>query len=264
LFGVAETARGSAARSGLLVQANGGTLFLDEIARVPLSLQLKLLRALDYGEVVPVGGDSPLGSRFRVISATKHDLRNLVEAGQFRHDLYFRLCTFEIELPPLRDRRDDIALLADNFAVQFGGQPGAVAKETLAELENRPWYGNVRELRSAMEHAIVLARRGSVMPAHLPPALPNLWESPVPQSGHSREELSIAVSQIAKQLLSDPSTAGTLYDRFLRQIEPPLLATVMSKCGHRCAPAARVLGLHRTTLKKKLTQYEIEELAGGG
>jgi two-component system nitrogen regulation response regulator GlnG len=261
---VAADERGSSARSGLAVQANGGTLFIDEIARMPLPLQLKLLRALDYGEVMPVGGESPLRSRFRVISATKHDLRKMVEAGQFRHDLYFRLCTFEIELPPLRDRRDDIALLADSFALQFGGQPGSLAEETLVELERRPWFGNVRELRSAMEHALVLARHGSVMPEHLPPALPNLWESTALTSGQSRDNFSTAVSQVAKQLLSDPDTAGTLYDRFLQQVEPPLLATVMSKCGQRCAPAARVLGLHRTTLKKKLTQYEIEEVAGEG
>jgi DNA-binding NtrC family response regulator len=264
LFGNAGDARGAASRSGLLVQANGGTLFIDEIARVPLPLQLKLLRALDRGEILPVGGDLPLRSRFRVISATTYDLRKLVEAGQFRHDLYCRLCTFEIELPPLRDRRDDIALLADNFAVQFGGQSGAITEETLAELECRPWYGNVRELRSAMEHAMVLARRGSVIPEHLPPAPPNLWETTVAQSGNTRDDLSSVVSQIAKQLLADPDTAGALYDRFLQQVEPPLLATVMSKCGQRCAPAARVLGLHRTTLKKKLTQYEIEELVGEG
>ena len=100
------------------------------------------------------------------------------------------------------------------------------------------------------------------MPEHLPPPLPNMWQTSLPQSPGGGQDLSSAVSKIAKQLLADPETAGTLYDRFLQQVEPPLLATVMSKCGQRCAPAARVLGLHRTTLKKKLTQYEIEELVG--
>jgi DNA-binding NtrC family response regulator len=263
LFGsVADSRGGIAAAQGLLAQANGGTLFIDEVADVPLSLQLKLLRALDHGEVFPVGGDAAQRSRFRVISATQHDLRKKVEAGQFRHDLYFRLCTFEIDLPPLRERRDDIAILAEYFAVQFGGQPGALADEALADLEGRAWYGNVRELRGAMEHAVVLARRGAVMPEHLPPPLANMWQTSLPQSQGGGQDLSSAVSKIAKQLLADPDTAGTLYDRFLQQVEPPLLATVMSKCGQRCAPAARVLGLHRTTLKKKLTQYEIEELVG--
>jgi two-component system, NtrC family, nitrogen regulation response regulator GlnG len=266
LFGRAEASRGGMlpSRPGLLVQAHGGTLFIDEVADVPLGLQLKLLRALDHGEVLPVGGEAPLRSRFRVISATQHDLRKRVEAGEFRHDLYFRLCTFEIDLPPLRDRRDDISQLAEHFAAQFGGQPGALADETLAELEGRPWYGNVRELRGAMEHALVLARRGTVMPEHLPPPLPNLWQAIYSQSPSGQQDLLSAISQIAKHLLADPETAGTLYDRFLQQVEPPLLATVMSKCGQRCAPAARVLGMHRTTLKKKLTQYEIEELVGEG
>jgi two-component system nitrogen regulation response regulator GlnG len=266
LFGHVEGAFTGAvqARPGLLLQAHGGTLFLDEVADIPLSLQSKLLRVLDHGEVLPVGADAPLRSRFRVISATHQDLRQKVEAGEFRHDLFFRLCTFEIELPPLRERREDISLLAHHFAAQFGGRPVAFAEETLAELERRPWYGNVRELRNAIEHALVLARRGVVMPEHLPTPLPNLWQETDGHSALAEDELVNAVAQIARQLLADPQTAGAVYDRFLEQVEPPLLAAVMSRCGQRCAPAARVLGLHRTTLKKKLTQYEIEELVGDG
>ena len=105
LFGHAEGTFSGAVqnRTGLLLQANGGTLFLDEVADIPPALQLKLLRVLDHGEVLPVGADAPLRSRFRVISATTENLRKKVEAGEFRHDLYFRLCTFEIDLPPLRE-----------------------------------------------------------------------------------------------------------------------------------------------------------------
>ena len=235
LFGRAEDTRGGklAARPGLLMQAHGGTLFIDEVAEIPLPLQLKLLRSLEHAEVLPVGGNAPLRSRFRVISATQQDLKRKIEAGEFRHDLYFRLCTFEIELPPLRERHDDIALLAEHFALQYGGQPGALAEETLTELESRPWYGNVRELRGAIEHALVFARRGTVMPEHLPPPLANLWQKGHRQLPHRQHDLSSAVSQIAKQLLEDPDTAGARYDRFLQQVEPPLLATVMSKCGQR-------------------------------
>src|SRR5262245_28047033 len=122
LFGQADAAGGGTSRQGLLLQAHGGTLFIDEVADIPLALQLKLLRVLDRSEVVPVGGETPLRCRFRVIAATQHNLRKKVEAGEFRHDLFFRLCTFEIELPPLRDRRDDIALLAEHFAAQIAGQ----------------------------------------------------------------------------------------------------------------------------------------------
>ena len=149
LFGQVDsgTTTSAGARPGLLHQVHGGTLFIDEVADIPLPLQMKLLRVLDRLEVLPVGAEVPLRSRFRVISATQHDLRKKVEAGEFRHDLFFRLCTFEIDLPPLRARRDDISLLAQHFALQISGQPVSFAEETLAELECRPWYGNVRELR---------------------------------------------------------------------------------------------------------------------
>jgi two-component system nitrogen regulation response regulator GlnG len=252
-------------RPGLLLQANGGTLFIDEVADMPLALQVKLLRVLISGVVLPAAsGESPR-SRFRVISSTRHDLQRKVEAGEFRHDLYFELCTFEIGLPPLRERRGDIGLLAQSFAQQSAGRTVTFAEETLAELESRPWYGNVRELRAAVEHAMVVAPQGAVMPEHLPPALPNLWEPANASNNRETRDVaavSTALSQVARQLLADPATAGSLYDRFLQQVEPPLLATVMNKCGQRCAPAARVLGLHRTTLKKKLDQYEIEEQVG--
>jgi two-component system nitrogen regulation response regulator GlnG len=260
LFGrVEETITGAAQnRTGLLLQANGGTLFLDEVADVPLQLQLKLLRVLDHGEVLPVGSDAPLRSRFRVISATQQNLRKKVEAGEFRHDLYFRLCTFEIDLPPLRERPEDISLLAQHFATKFGNDSAALAEETIAELQRRPWYGNVRELRNSVEHALVLARRGVVMPEHLPPPLPNLWQAGGEAPAMHEEMLTDALSRIARHLAADPDLAGTVYDRFLQQVEPPLLSAVMDSCGKRFAPAARVLGLHRTTLKKKLTQYEME------
>jgi two-component system, NtrC family, nitrogen regulation response regulator GlnG len=266
LFGHVEGALTGAAqnRTGLLLQANGGTVFLDDVAEMPLPLQLKLLRVLDHGEVLPVGAEAPLRSRFRVICATHQNLRKKVEAGEFRHDLFFRLCTFEIDLPPLRDRPEDITLLAQHFAAQFGSEGTALAEETISELHRRPWYGNVRELRNAIEHALVLARRGLVMPEHLPPPLPNLWKAAVASSTQPEEELADALSRVARQLASNPDLAGTVYDKFLQQVEPPLLATVMDTCGKQFAPAARVLGLHRTTLKKKLTQYEVEEAEADG
>ena len=262
LFGHVEGAFAGASqnRTGLLLQANGGTLFLDEVAEIPLPLQHKLLRVLDHGEVLPVGGDAPLRSRFRVICATHQNLRKKVEAGEFRHDLYFRLCTFEIDLPPLRDRPEDISLLAHHFASQLGSET-ALAPETIEELQRRPWYGNVRELRNAIEHALVLARRGVVMPEHLPSPLPNLWQAGNEVSGIEGEHLVDALARIARDLAANPELAGTVYDRFLQQVEPPLLSAVMDSCGKRFAPAARVLGLHRTTLKKKLTQYEMEDAA---
>jgi two-component system, NtrC family, nitrogen regulation response regulator GlnG len=267
IFGVANSAGFSKARSGLLVQADGGTLFIDEVADLPLTLQQKLLHVFEHGEVTPLGTALPVRTRFRVVSATRRNLAHRAADGTFRHDLYLKLRTFEIILPPLRKRRDDILLLARQFAAQIGGHDVSFGEATVTELESRPWYGNVRELRGAIEHALVLARRGPIMPEHLPPPLPNLWQ----QSGEAvaapavndNGELGDALIHLTQQLLADPKTSGSLYERFLQEVEPTLLTAVMNKYGNRCAPAARVLGLHRTTLKKKLTQYEIEEAASG-
>jgi two-component system nitrogen regulation response regulator GlnG len=244
-------------RSGLLAQANGGTLYLDEPAEIPLPLQVKLLRALDQGEATPVGGAEPVKTSFRLISATQSDLREAVNAGAFRQDLYLRLTTFSITLPPLRERCADIPLLALHFAAETGG--GAVlSAELLAELQRRPWHGNVRELRNAIEHALVVARSGAALPRHLPEPMP-LVVPPASETGSQPAGLEHAVAALANTLLENPENSGGVYDLFLGEVEPPLLATALSRHGNRCAPAARALGLHRTSLKRKLDQYGIDE-----
>ena len=244
-------------RRGLLAQANGGTLFIDEVAEIPPPIQVKLLRALDQGEVLPVGADQPIKTQFRVVSATHQDLHQMVDRGEFRHDLFYRLCTFEITLPPLRDRPQDVPLLANYFAGQFGNGRAVLAQETIDELLRRPWYGNVRELRKAIEHALVLARSGTVLPSHLPSPLPAFQVAGNPSTAEGR--LKEAVTELAHSLLKDPELIGDVYDRFLQAVEKPLLATALGQAGNQCAPAARVLGLHRTTLKRKLDQHGIAE-----
>ncbi len=261
LFGHVEGAFTGAcgARKGLLVQADGGTLFLDEVADIPLPIQVKLLRTLDQGEVLPVGADHTVRTSFRVISATHGDLRQRTQAGKFRHDLFFRLCTFDIRMPSLRERADDIPLLARHFARQF--DPDATfAGATLRELKSRPWYGNVRELRNAVEHALVMARSGQIFPEHLPAPLP-LLAGPAHGGPGGARPLAHAVEDRIQRLLHDPEAAGTVYERFLEEVEPPLLTTVMDAFDHQCAPAARAMGLHRTTLKRKLDQYGISSQA---
>ena len=163
-------------RKGLLEQAHGGVIFLDEVADIPMTLQVKLLRSLEQGEVLPVGANRPVHADFRVISATHQTLSELVARGEFRHDLYFRLVAFEIEMPPLRERPEDIAVLAERFlnliVAKTGQTPPSISPEAIAELERLPWYGNARELRNAIEHATVLARNGTITPEHLPPPAP--------------------------------------------------------------------------------------------
>jgi two-component system nitrogen regulation response regulator GlnG len=261
LFGHVEGAFTDArqSRRGLLVQADGGTLFIDEVADIPLPIQVKLLRVLDQGEVLPVGGDAAVKTKFRIISATHQNLVEKVAAGEFRHDLFYRLCTFEIALPPLRERREDIRLLANHFAMQISSGRAALCEDTLAELERRPWFGNVRELRKAVEHALVLARSGAVLPSHLPEPLPELVAAAGAPGVEEAGQLNRATQQLASRLLDDPQFGGAVYDEFLHEVEPTLLATALNRAGNQCAAAARTLGIHRTTLKRKLDQYGLSE-----
>ncbi len=248
-------------RTGLLVQADGGTLFLDEVADIPLPTQIKLLRALEHGEVMRVGSNETVTTDFRVVSATHQDLSQKVQNGTFRHDLYFRLCTLQIDIPPLRERRDDIEELAEYFlsglATGAHASTSSLSSETLAELETRQWHGNVRELRNAIEHAVIVSRGGIITSDHLPPpAASNL----VPARGHTastEEEIASLVAQWAEAQFSNSPDADDLYDQLLRIIEPPLLRVAMEKKRDQCAAAARSLGMHRTTLRKKLDQHQI-------
>jgi len=249
-------------RTGLLVQADGGTLFLDEVADIPLTTQVKLLRALEHGEVMPVGSNETVTSDFRVVSATHQDLSQKVQDGTFRHDLYFRLCTLQIDIPPLRERRDDIGELAEHFllglATDAQASNSSLSSETLAELTKRPWYGNVRELRNAIEHAVIVSRGGMITSDHIPaPAASNLVPT-LGQATSNEEEIASLIAQWAEAQFANSPDADELYDQLLRIVEPPLLRIAMEKNHDQCAAAARSLGMHRTTLRKKLDQYEID------
>jgi two-component system nitrogen regulation response regulator GlnG len=257
LFGHARGAFTGAeqARKGLLEQADGGTLFFDEVADIPLPIQVKLLRVLEYGEILPVGANRPVRSDFRVISATHQNLHEHVVKGKFREDLFFRLITFEVEIPPLRERRSDIAELTNHFLDVLSAKNGCarptVAAETLAALEGRPWHGNIRELRNAIEHAMILARGGSILPEHLPPPTP-----PGSDAGQTREAMLAAmIRDWTRRELDQPSQTADLYERLLRIVEPPLLQTVLERNHGQFLAAAKDLGLHRVTLKRKMDLY---------
>lgn len=248
-------------RTGLLVQANDGTLFLDEVADIPLSVQVKLLRALEEGEIAPVGSSEKVQTNFRVVSATHQHLLRNVKDGTFRHDLYFRLCAFQIDIPPLRERREDVRELTDFFLSQLASSDQlarpTITPETYAELERRPWYGNVRELRNSIEHALILARGGVIMPEHLSPPV---QASAVPQvvDVDARSAIALLVSEWAEAELNDENNTDSLHERMLALVEPPLLEEVLRGSGGQYSLAARKLGLHRTTLRKKLDQYGIK------
>ena len=253
LFGHAKGAftGADAARPGLLELADGATAFFDEAGDIPPSVQVKLLRVLEQHEVTPVGETTPRPSDFRAIAATNRELRREFHSGDFRQDLYFRLAVFEIHLPPLRERLEDVPLLAERFLARLAGSGESAIRFTGAamdELCRRSWPGNVRELRNAVEHGALLARSGAIGPEHLPPPLAH----DSPESLPAGSQLEQAVRDWTSAELAAGRSAGSLYQQFLAQAEPPLFETVLDSTLQNRAAAADLLGIHRATLRKKL------------
>lgn len=239
-------------RGGLLELADGATAFFDEAGDVPLAVQAKLLRVLEQRELTPVGAVTPKPCDFRVIAATHRDLRRDVADGTFRQDLYFRLAAFEIHIPPLRERVEDIPLLAEHFLRQSRVNSTGKSQFTEAaikELCRRTWVGNARELRSAIDHGAVLARGGAIGPEHLPPAVSLSGESPATLEGSLAKSVR---AWAAEELRRNDTIDGTMHERMLRVVEPELLNVVLEHTGDNRVAAAEILGIHRATLRKKL------------
>jgi two-component system nitrogen regulation response regulator GlnG len=251
-------------RKGLLELASGGTVLLDEIGDVPPSLQVKLLRAIEHREVTPVGDARPLPADIRVVAATNRPLAELMAAGQFREDLFFRLSVFQIHLPPLRDRPDDIPALAEHFLRQARLPAAAeihLSDDVLDELRARPWTGNARELRNAIEHAAIVARGRTIRPEHLPAAPPHPVAASASLSNSPRETIQTDLAEWTQQVVRQdgtPAAEGQLYEQFLELAEPPVLRAALAQCQGNRAAAAQMLGIHRATLRQKLRKYSIE------
>ncbi|REK08261.1 MAG: sigma-54-dependent Fis family transcriptional regulator [Planctomycetota bacterium] len=236
-------------RQGMLELADGATVFFDEAGDIPPSVQVKLLRVLEQHELVPVGSAEPRATSFRVIAATNRPLNDSGEKPALRRDLYYRLAAFEIALPPLRERVEDIPLLAEHFlrlAHRGSASAPRLSEAALAELCRRPWPGNVRQLRHAVEHGMLLARGGEIGVEHLPPA------SELEPTGGAGDRLAVAVRAWTQQRLAQGSSHGRLYQALLSQVEPSLFETVLSRTSGNRAAAADTLGIHRATLRKKL------------
>jgi two-component system, NtrC family, nitrogen regulation response regulator GlnG len=258
LFGHVKGAFTGAAqtKAGLLALADGGTVFLDELGDVPLPVQAKLLRVLEHQEVLPVGGSVPTRINIRILAATHTDLLKQVNAGQFRHDLYFRLNVFEIHLPTLRDRPEDIPLLCEHFLRRLGANT-ALSEETAAYLRSRTWPGNVRELRNALEHAAIIARSGPVRPEQFPP--------PVAVGGVETvaQRIGALVRDWVRERSQGEAEPKELYDDMLKCVEPALLDEVLRQTNNNRVAAARRLGLARATLRKLMAKYRPPEEANG-
>jgi DNA-binding NtrC family response regulator len=242
--------RVSAEVFGRLERAGGGSLFLDDVAALPGAVQAALLRYLDEGTFEPEGGAERRGGGARVIAAAEGDLEALVGEGRIREDLSYRLNVVAIRIPPLRERVADIPLLVAHFLGGADGPEGAISKEALRLLLTWSWPGNVRELRSAVDHAVVLARRGTILPEHLP--------RHVREGAHRRpEEDAEIVRAIVDRALEGDIPEGEVFATVMARFEAPLVAAVLEKTGGNQVKAAKLLGIHRTTLRTKIQKYRL-------
>lgn len=242
-------------RPGLLELADGGTLFLDEIGDTPPAVQVKLLRFLETRRFTRVGSGEFRSSNARIVAATHRDLAEQVPRGEFREDLLFRLRGFELRLPALRERPTDIPILAENFWSRARPERKShhLDTEFRDELLRRTWTGNVRELRSAIEHAAILSRGGPLLVQHLPAPL-----SSEHGNGPVSTDLGQAVEVWYQQQLANSRSPEDVYREFLANIEPALFNAALAACNGNRAAAARQLGLDRTTLRTKLRAYGLD------
>ena len=252
LFGHAKGAFTGATedRQGLFELAENGTIFLDEIGETPPAIQVKLLRVLESHSFTRVGTSNERTTNARLIAATNRDLRTMIVGHDFREDLYHRLKVFSIELPPLRSHREDLRPLVEYFVTRhLNSTPTNITDEFWAEIEKRTWPGNIRELRNAIDHAVVLSRGGPLFAAHLPP-LP----VDIATGEESCDQLQFAIAAWVQRQLSESQSdsVNDLYRRFSSIADTALLNEVLSHTQQNRSAAAKLLGLDRATLRTKL------------
>jgi len=220
---------------GILKEADGGTVFLDEVAEMSLPLQAKLLRVLQEREFKRVGGKQSITVDVRWLAATNKDLKQAVQNGTFREDLYFRLNVIPLRIPPLRERREDISLLATHFAAKHGKQCGrsliGISPKARQMLNHYDWPGNVRELENAIERAVVLGTGNLILPEDLPEAL----------------------------LEKEPPPAGAIpkFDKALRECRKQIILHYLEKAGGKKGKAAELLGIYSPNLRRIIRNEEI-------
>lgn len=243
-------------KRGKFEVANGGTVFLDEIGDIPPSIQVKLLRFLEDHKFTRVGGTEHLTADVRIIAATNQDLEGKIKSGAFREDLYYRLSVVMIHLPALRERSEDLPLLAAHFLSRHEGQE--ITAEAVEMLKRYPWPGNVRELRNAVEHAVVLARGKAIAPEHLPEQIAKFKGVESAREEGDLQSQADALSGAAFAYhYKRPEIEGKLYDEAMEMWERPLIERALKECGGNQVRVAALLGIHRATLRKKMRHYGI-------
>jgi two-component system nitrogen regulation response regulator GlnG len=254
---------------GRFEQAQGGTLFLDEIGDMPMDAQTRLLRVLQQGEYVSVGGRTPMRTNVRMVAATHRDLRVLIQQGQFREDLFFRLNVVPLRMPPLRERPEDIPDLVSYFLDQARGE-GLPAKQfsndALAAMALYRWPGNVRELQNFVRRMAVLQADETITDTIVEQELSEterIFPGGSPQSSETtisrflETHLARHFSEFDQGMPPDG-----LYDRVLAQVEVPLINAALGATGGNQVRAADLLGINRNTLRSKIRAYDLKVIRG--
>jgi len=243
---------------GKFEQANGGTLFLDEIGDMPPEAQTRLLRALQSGRIRRVGGRQEIAVNVRIIAATNRDLTPMIAAGTFREDLFYRLNVVPIVLPPLRERREDIAALVQHFlvlAAEDGLPRRLLTADAIERLEQRSWRGNVRELRNVVYRLALMARDERIDADSVSDIIgPEISPTMVPQ-GDGQGGFGAA---LAGWLTAESPPPGALYHRALAAFEKPLIEYALGRTGGNQLRAAQLLGINRNTLRKRIGELGLE------
>jgi DNA-binding NtrC family response regulator len=233
-------------RKGRFEQAHKGTLFLDEVGDIPLNMQVKLLRVIQERKIERVGGTEPIAVDVRLIAATHRSLEKMVRDGAFREDLYYRLNVIRIELPSLRERPEDVPLLATHFAQKYarGNKTPEFSPESMQLLLSYNWPGNVRQLENAVERACVTARDGVILPSHLPPDIAR-----AATGGGRPSPFNVDLARPLPEQLAD--LTATFEERYLRK--------ALRKTRGHVGKCAKISGLSRRSITDKIAQYKIDK-----
>jgi transcriptional regulator with GAF, ATPase, and Fis domain len=250
-------------RTGRFEAANGGTVFLDEINSTSLTLQVKLLRVLQEKEYQRVGDTGTLKTDARIVAASNRDLMNEVRAERFREDLYWRLNVVPIEIPPLRERREDVPALVSHFLEYYNEVNDRyvvhIGPGTMEALQEYSWPGNVRELQNYVERAVVMSETDELTVDLLPPCITGSAPA-TPMNDSSRDDYASLIRRVIAQGIADASNhEDAIHSRIVDRIERELIAQVLNACGGVQIKAASQLGINRNTLHKKIKDYGLEE-----
>ena len=249
---------------GFFEKANGGTLFLDEIGDMPIDVQARLLRVLQFGEFSRVGGREVIRTNVRIISATNKNLLNSIDQNLFRQDLFYRLNVINIDLPPLRDRGDDIVDIAKNFLVNFSNNEKSLDSNGIEFLKNYTWPGNIRELENLFKRVCALSTEriitGDILSEFLDKKEIHVNNHKIQDvSGKSYSSLNVFLQEFLDQLFDtlENESEIQLFDKFISEVEKQLISKTLKYYSGNQIKSSKLLGINRNTLRSKMQKYKI-------